>query len=537
MRIVRALIAAALVSAALAPTATRADDDLPWLHVEHRGPGTLPVIADDRGRTVILRGANASGFEDDFYLTADGKQDPKPFFPVDPAAYADGACPANSHDAGQPALCEDDFTEMHALGFNVVRLTLSWSLLEPQPGHIDETYLDRIEQVVEWAKAQGVYVVLDMHQDAYSRFIDLASDTTAPPVVTTTPGSFNHSDGAPKWAIVTDGQPAVGVFGRDFTNARTEGAFTSFWLNRAAPDGVGLQDHYIAALAAVVQRVRHEPAVAGFELMNEPLPGYVQEPAFSAAFLYPFYAKAIRGVTALDSRHLVFFEPMAVRNLVDASAQASKPFTRYPNIVFAPHVYTHVFTADTATGTGAVYPTSYDQAFQTAEAEATAMRAALWIGEYGNSSDQDDTLLAQETAAMDRHTVGGTVWSWKANCGRGASAHDCASTWGTYVGDPAEPPARNLELKPSRQLYLSRVYPRATAGSLVSESYDPATGAFEMSAGGGVGETVLYIPPTVHGAVTALGGAAVEEVVKAPDGSRIATIKPPIDGLYGVSVG
>ena len=41
---------------------------------------------------------------------------------------------------------------MAALGFNSVRLPLSWSLLEPQRGRFNQTYVDRVAQVVGWAR-------------------------------------------------------------------------------------------------------------------------------------------------------------------------------------------------------------------------------------------------------------------------------------------------------------------------------------------------------------------------------------------------
>ena len=228
----------------------------------------------------MLRGANASGFEDDRYRTPDGVQRVAPFWPIDPGTYAHGRCPANSHLVAQPALCERDCAQMRAFGFNVVRLTLSWSAPNSTPGRYDHTYLDRIDQVVGWPPAQHIYV-LDMHQDNYSRFIPPHSPLEAPPVLTSTPGSGNHAAGAPPWAIVTDGEPSTSLLGIDFTNAYMESAFTSFWLNRPVAGG-GLQDHYIGAIAAVAARVKKNPAVIGYEIMNEPLPGFVQEPLFSA---------------------------------------------------------------------------------------------------------------------------------------------------------------------------------------------------------------------------------------------------------------
>src|SRR2546423_12041625 len=83
------LAAAALLAALTAAVPGRAtqsqDADMPWLHVAHPADGSLPYIADAGGRTVILRGANASGFEDDFIRT-DGPQQTAPYYPDDPAA-------------------------------------------------------------------------------------------------------------------------------------------------------------------------------------------------------------------------------------------------------------------------------------------------------------------------------------------------------------------------------------------------------------------------------------------------------------------
>ena len=73
-----------------------------------------------------------------------------------------------------------------------------------------------------------------------------------------------------------------------------------------------------------------------------------------------------------DTRHLIFFEPWAIRNLVDQSLELNVPFTKYPNLVYAPHEYTHVFTVDSTIGprlpapVPIPYPPSYDQALTTA---------------------------------------------------------------------------------------------------------------------------------------------------------------------------
>ena len=38
----------------------------------------------------------------------------------------------------------DDLAQMRALGFNVIRLPVSWSQLEPTPGRYSTSYIDRI---------------------------------------------------------------------------------------------------------------------------------------------------------------------------------------------------------------------------------------------------------------------------------------------------------------------------------------------------------------------------------------------------------
>ena len=85
------------------------------------------------------------------------------------------------------------FRQMRALGFDNLRLPVSWSLLEPTPGQLDRTYLERIAQVVGWAKAQGIWVVIDLHQDAWSKYDYTPDGQPCPPGT----GTVKDQDGAP----------------------------------------------------------------------------------------------------------------------------------------------------------------------------------------------------------------------------------------------------------------------------------------------------------------------------------------------------
>ena len=99
------------------------------------------VIADGDGNQVLLRGVNVNQLVD-FYRPRPDVDDTSP-------------------------LTEEDFAGIAEQGFNVVRLGLSWSALEPERGALDEAYLAQIHEAVDLAKEHGLYVVLDMHQDSW----------------------------------------------------------------------------------------------------------------------------------------------------------------------------------------------------------------------------------------------------------------------------------------------------------------------------------------------------------------------------------
>jgi endoglycosylceramidase len=582
---------------------------LTFLHVATptTGPDVTSYLADAAGRQVLLHGAAAVGMEDVAYPGANGGP---AIFPVAPSAYT-GRCPKASALIPQPPLCEiqasqaafaqstapgsgDDFAQMRALGFNVVRLVLNWSQLEPSSGRYSTTYLNRVAQVVGWARQQGIYVILDMHQDQYSRYIVPAPMGTTPSGCTPSGGS----DGAPAWAVQDDGKPACAMYGIDELNPAESAAFANFWQNSSVSGpqgqspGAGLQDHYIGGLAALARRFEGNAAVLGYELMNEPQPGSLgSTPAgngyqASRQDLYPFYTRAIEALTGVRdgrptcptsaptslggtcaypklasvSRQQIFYEPIAYRNLVDFSLQVSAPFSSYRNLVFAPHVYTYAFTVEQdLLGLPAKpggYPPNFTFGYQTAEAEAQAMHAAVLVTEFGDASSTDATILANELAAQESTQTGGTLWAWKGLsqkpgtcwCTRWQhSSYQTTSNGTPGKGNPRPQPSAADLLIPSRQRLLLRVSPTATAGRLGAYAYDPTSRTFAMVAtstavgarGNRSTDTVIFIPSTVHGAVRVTGAAAVDVVQTRPDGSRLAYIRTTKPGAasYGVSVG
>jgi hypothetical protein len=504
---------------------------LSWLHVEHRSDA-IPYIADDEGRMVFLHGATPAS------LLEFGPHD-QPEYPLDPAAYENGQCPVNKAESKYPPLCQADVAQMARLGFNVMRLPISWSLLEPQRDRFSRTYLDRVAQIVDWARDQGIYVIVDMHQNAYSNFVG-AGDSSV---------DLGQYSGAPAWATFTDGVPSHVFAGQREVNPAVLQATTNFWYDRD-----GIQDEYLAALAYVAKRFRNDPVVAGYGVYNEPLIGWNLPPGFEDLLLFPFYRRAIDAITgahdglpcwsgffmpagcgyrdlgADDARHLIFLDTGLLREVTDFPTHLSMPLTSYPNVVLALHAYTHFYTVDHLLPqlvSSSSYPWGgYDQSYSLAEHEATAIGAALFVSEFGSPPGDDSRLLASQVVEQERHRTGFAFWTWKEN---GAGA------WGVYA-PPKNATDPNGCLRANREQLLARIYPRATADTAVSFRYDSSNGSFTLEASGHVGDaaTVVYVPPEASGDVT-ITGAASKVVDDGDDGSRVVTASPT-GGAFSVQV-
>lgn len=516
------MCAAALVAAAVALWAEDARGAQPvaapaqtFLHVGAvGGPAGLSQIHDSHGRTVLLKGVNVDGIADYF------REDLRPPYPSDPAAYTGSGCPANDSTVEGVVLCGYDFPQLGSLGYGVIRLNLSWSLLEPVPGKIDKTYLDRIAQVVGWAKAQGLYVLLDMHQDAWSKYVYTGpNDNCAAPFQ-----AIRGFDGAPQWAS-DHATPACALNGVRELDPAVQEQFQKLYDDLPAPDGAGLQEHYADVMVALAKRFRDEPAVAGYEIINEPSPGFNAVPgAVDATELFPFYGKVVDTVVASVSRfrQLFFIEPNAERDVTDQSAIVTpwSAYSSYRNVVYAPHVYTGVFTIDQLVASRRFLPT--DGGYRSAISDAHALGLPLWIGEFGNNPQDDETLLRTSYDLQDTFGLGGALWLWKEN------ANDINRTvfWGVY--GPPFPPGTP---QPERIKLTSRPYPLYTAGDLESLSYDPDRGAFSMRArspavslGSSERATVLVLPPS-FGADLGTTNAGLR-VRRRADGVRIAYVYP-----------
>lgn len=484
-------LAAGSAGAAAATQQPRPLKGLQFLHVgPPAGPRQLPQILDESGRQVILRGVNVNGLVDYW------RSDLQPPYPIDPAAYDDGACPADSDVTTAVPFCEADVQQIAAVGFDVIRLPVSWSLLEPQPGRISVTPIDRIAQVVRWAGKYGIRVVIDLHQDAWSKYLFAPPGSTCPPGVPPIDGG----DGAPQWASQAV-SPVCAAGGIREADLAVQEAAQRFWLDLPAPDGVGLQEHYADVVTALAQRFHDDPTVAGYELMNEPQPGLAPV-VMDETELMTFHAKVVDQVVAQvpGLRQLFFVEPGATRNVTAARTYVApwSAYSAYPDVVYAPHIYTGVFTADTTVLQGqAGQLQSSDSDYAAAIDDAKALGLPLWVGEFGNDPRDDRRLLDPHYAHQDAAAIGGALWVWKEH-----------GAWGAF----APPYDGGGVPRTDRVTRISTAYPIATAGVIDSFTSDPFRGTATLTAhSSAVSDrehaTVVALPDVFGSHLTVTGAA------------------------------
>ncbi len=455
-----------------------------------RTPGG-PYLYDSHGRVVFLHGVDA------VY-----KFPPYELYP----------------DRGRPwNFSAADASLMARLGFNVVRLGVTWSGLEPgrapandpsicdrgKPGNPDQfnqavlnRYIEHLRTTVNLLARFHIYTILDMHQDVYNEIFE--------------------GEGEPSWAVCTDGVPSVDPPGRwslAYATTAADIAFSHFWKNNVRGD---LQGQYDRVWGEVAHAFRSDRWVLGFDPFNEPFStalvhfhgqhfdaelecfytgrAHVGAPSHGAPPLHCPSDDPKQGVVptllANDPSGLIFDEP-------DNFASRGYPTYLGPmdlrNLVYNVHIYCGARSPVTGNPTNLtvcaaqdVHSISVRQGDRPLLASPAQPGGPAWlVTEFG--ATKSAPLLADVTAQFDADKVGWIYWAWK------------------YYGDPTGSAAESLVMANGRvrstALVLSQAYPEAVAGTPSSFGFSASTGVFELSYAPNHrihAPTVVFVPTSVH---------------------------------------
>ena len=272
---------------------------------------------------------------------------------------------------------EDDVKFLRGCGATVIRIPFSYKHVEQDaaPFRYKDDGFARIGRTLEWCRKHGLYVILDLHA---------------------VPGYQNpdwHCDNATNYAL--------------------------FWQHPH------FQDRFVAIWEEFARRYRGDPAVAGYNVMNEPVTHrgannrnpYTAPIASDWAALNGLYARVVAAIRAIDPDHIIFLEGDDYSRLFSG---LDKPFA--PNLVYSSHNY-----MGPGLGPGRYPAAGADRA--RIEREFTGCegfrftqehRVPLWVGEFGavfNGPKEEipDRLrgLDDQVAVMDAHGAHWTTWTYK----------------------------------------------------------------------------------------------------------------------------
>ncbi len=485
-----------------------------------------PDLFDHQGRVVTLHGVDAVYKRAPFELYPDPGH-PWNFGPADAARIA-------------------------KLGFNVVRLGIEWEGLEPgsgspnspsicspgSPGNPHEfkasvarRYLANVAKTVDLLGRDGVYTLLDMHQDVYSHLF--------------------LGEGAPNWAVCTDGKPIVPVGGRwsqNYRNPTLDIAEQHFWAN----DVVGnLQGQFDLVWSTVARYFSNNPWILGYDPYNEPFSVEVtqtQRAAFATA-LECFYTGTahpptmpgterkvscpatdpssglISTIEAADPHHLIFIEPDIY---TDHGFSALFLPMSFPHLVYNFHVYCPQRSLVTGNPINLSACERHElTSILNNEKERAPLSSkrqpggpAWFMSEFGATTNS--ALVAALTKEADTIGVGWSYYSWK------------------YYKDPTGSTSEALVTASGAYSpivgALSRTYPQAIAGTPTSVNFNPQSGSFHMTYVPKYtrAPTTIFIAQSVHyprGWCAAVTGG---RVISAPGAAHL--LVAPVDRPSRVAV-
>ncbi|ANI80015.1 cellulase family glycosylhydrolase [Sphingobium sp. EP60837] len=387
----------------------------------------------------------------------------------------------------QPRWTAETPVRMAEQGFNGVRLVIFFSRVMPQPGQIDQSYLNRIAKAVAAYKAAGIHTLIDFHQDQYSEKVGVR--------------------GMPDWAVFSDGysrMPGVEFPIGYFKDPAVQRSFDNFWKNHPVPGmGKGVQDLYVEGLAAVARRFRDEPAVMGIDIFNEPAtgsrcaepdPAKANCPELEQQLLKPFYEKAAQAISRAAPRMIIFVEPFMLQGALGTpiNTPIAGPSGRR---ALSFHNYGPVKATRDRVNDGAL-------------AHVIRSDAAIINTEWGFSNDPAE--IVGQAADFDARHISWLAW-----------------TRGSFEAlvDPKLPNVGNGNRVAQLRAY-ARPFAEATAGTPVMMSFDPdkavLTYRYRTQLGNGRraagGETEIRIP-AIHypnGYKVAVVGGKVRSAAGAP---------------------
>jgi hypothetical protein len=237
-------------------------------------------------------------------------------------------------------IAREDIQYLRRVGLNSVRVPFNFRVLTPedQPGVWLEEGFVLLDHVIAWCREEGLLVVLDMH---------------------CAPGGQTGSNIDDSW-----GYPWL------FESADAQARTVDVWRK-------------------IAERYKGEPAVLGYDLLNEPIPHWSGLDKYNP-LLEPLYKRIVTAIREVDPNHVVFLGGAQWDTNFDVFGP---PFA--PNLVYTFHKYWNETT---------------DASIRPFLDFRDRHGVPLWLGESGENSDD---WVAACVRLVERHGIGWCFWPYK----------------------------------------------------------------------------------------------------------------------------
>ena len=231
-------------------------------------------------------------------------------------------------------ITREDIAFLHRAGFNCIRVPLHYSLFESE----DAEGFKLLDRLVGWSRAEGLYVVLDLHAAPGGQ----------------TGANIDDSAGYP-------------------------------WLYQSPRE----QEHLIAIWRRLAAHYHDEPAVLGYDLLNEPIPPFPGLAPLNS-LLEPLYKRLSAEIRKVDVHHILF---LGGAQWDGNFSVFGRPFD--PNAAYTFHKYW------TASDESVLKPyIDFRERYE----------VPIWMGESGENTDE---WIAQFVQTLGKSNIGWAFWPYK----------------------------------------------------------------------------------------------------------------------------
>jgi endoglucanase len=302
-----------------------------FAHTEHKR------IVDGAGKPLLIRATNLGNWlvpEGYMWLFEGGPQSPSEIRALVLELLGPEASAEFWRKYRENYVTRADIALLHRAGFNAVRIPMHYALFESD----DAEGFRLLDRVVAWCRAEGLYVVLDMHAAPGGQ----------------TGANIDDSAGYP-------------------------------WLFGSPQE----QQHLATIWRRIAKRYGKEPAVLGYDLLNEPIPHFARLRPLDRS-LEPVYRKVAQAIREVDTHHILFLG--GAQWDTDFSV-FGKPFDR--NVAYTFHKYW------TAPDESVIKPyLEFRERYD----------VPIWMGESGENTDD---WIAKFRETLVKNDVGWSFWPYK----------------------------------------------------------------------------------------------------------------------------